>query len=97
MTVAHAMERWVYFFDLMRIKKLSEVCVELKKKYDPTGPTEYDERATFTQLEMDLVNFEVQSQILEMDQQLYLPVDSSNSKSEECEDMIWGERTSLRR
>lgn len=44
--VAHAMVRQVYFFDPMRIKKLTEVYDEMKRNYDPTGPTAYDDRAT---------------------------------------------------
>lgn len=53
-TMAYAMESREYLFDLMRIKKLNEVCGELKRNYDPTSPTAYDDMATFTHLEMDL-------------------------------------------
>lgn len=47
-TMAHAMEHMVYFLELMRIKKLDDVCTEMKKNYDPTIPTTYEDKATFT-------------------------------------------------
>lgn len=47
-TMAHTMEHQVYFFFLMRIKKLTEVCAMIKRNYDPTTPTSYDDRTTFT-------------------------------------------------
>lgn len=57
-TVAHAMKNRIYFFDFMRIKKLNEVCAKLKRNYDPTGSAVYDERATFSQLNIDLVSLQ---------------------------------------
>lgn len=52
------MDRRVYFFELMRIKKLSEVCAELKRNYDPVDPTAYDDHVVFSQLDMDLIGLQ---------------------------------------
>lgn len=73
----------VLFFHLMNIKKLTEICAQLKKNYDPIGPTAYDDRETFTQLDMDIVTLQSKVKFWEMNQQFYIPVESSNSKLEE--------------
>lgn len=43
LTVVQAMYRRVYFFDLMRIKRISELSAKLKQNYVPTCPTAYDD------------------------------------------------------
>lgn len=45
--------------------------------------TQYDDRATFNQLDMELITLLSKVKFWEIDPQLYLPVDFSNSKSEE--------------
>lgn len=78
--VAHAMELMEYFFDLMRIKKLSEVCAKLKRNYYPTGPTTYNDRGTFIQLNMDVFFLQCKVIFWKIDQQLFQNVDISSSK-----------------
>lgn len=67
-TIVHAMEKKEYFYDLMRIKKLSAVCEGLKKNYDPTCPTVHDDRTTFTELDTDLISLQRKVEFWEMDQ-----------------------------
>lgn len=51
----------------MKIKKLTEVCYELKRNYDPTDPTAYEDKATFTQLDMNLCFLQSKFDLCEMD------------------------------
>lgn len=82
LTFSQAMNRRTYFFDLMRIKRLSELCIELKQNYNPTRPTAYDDRVVFTQLDMDLTSLQSQVKFWKMDQQLYIFVDSNKKKGD---------------
>lgn len=45
----------VFFFYLMRIKKLSAVCEEFENNYDPQCPIVHDDRTTFTKLDSYLI------------------------------------------
>lgn len=81
-TIAHAMEKRQYLYYLIRIKKLSVICDELKKNYDPTCLNSHDDRATFTQLDTNLISLHTKVKFWKMDQKLFVPVESKKSSKD---------------
>lgn len=67
LAVAQAMDKKVNFFELMCVRRLSEIWAELKKYYDPVGPTTYNDLVVFTQLDMDLISLQAKVKFWEMD------------------------------
>lgn len=77
-SVAQAMEQRTYLFELMRITKLTSVCAELRRNYDPRSPTTYDDRAVYTQLDTDLSVLQMRFKFWEQNQEVFIAMPHQN-------------------
>lgn len=80
-TVEQAMGRREYFFDLVRIRKLADICNEIRSSYDPLSSTPVDDRTVFSQLENDLICLQTKVKFWEQIQELFIPKHKTHSKS----------------
>lgn len=67
-----ALDMRKYLFNLMRVKKLTTLCEELQRKYNPTDSTSYYDRAILTQLHNDLTVLQSTAKVWEEDQELLI-------------------------
>lgn len=68
-----------YFYDLMRLKKLTVVYELLKMNYNLVGHTAFDDKFVFSQLEMDLISLKMKGKQWEIEQKLLIPVEEKDS------------------
>lgn len=79
-TVPQGLDRREYFFDLVRINRLSNICAKRRQNYDPVSSTAVDDRAVCTQLETDLLSLQMKVKQWEQGQELYIQDFLSKSK-----------------
>lgn len=80
-SVAQAMDIRVYLFNHLRINRLENICAEQRENYDPRSSIDVDDRAVCTLLEADLLTLQMQVNMWEEVQELFIPAETSKSKT----------------